>query len=227
MQKYDYLFIDADDTLYDFETAEKRALQETFEAFGISHNEVNVNLYHRINKGLWEDLEKGLIDQDGIKIERFKRLLEALNISQNPEAVAQFYMTALGKGTDLLAGAYELVEKLSQSYPICIITNGIEVIQTSRIGKSKLAPFIKHIIISEAVGYSKPDSRIFEHAMKLVGMSDKQRVIMIGDSLTSDIKGGNDFGIDTLWVNLNNKLPSETIKPSYEVKRLEDIPNCL
>lgn len=227
MQKYDYLFIDADDTLFDFETAEKRALKETFEVFGISHNEANVSLYHRINKGLWEDLEKGLIDQDGIKIERFKRLLEDLGINQNPVEVAQFYMTALGKGTDLLEGAYDLVVALSKTYPIAIITNGIEVIQTSRINHSKLAPFIKHIIISEAVGYSKPDPRIFEHTMALVGISDKQRVIMIGDSLTSDIKGGNDFGIDTLWVNLNDKPPSEIIKPSFEVKRLEDIPNCL
>lgn len=227
MRKYDYLLIDADDTLFDFQRAEKRALKETFEAFHLDYDEVTVALYHRINKGLWKALEKGDIDQDGIKVERFRQLLLALSSNQEPQRVAQFYMSALGKGTDLLEGALDLVKILSETYPIAIITNGIEVIQTSRITNSLIAPYIQHIIISEAVGYSKPDPRIFEHAMKLIGIADKNRVIMIGDSLSSDIKGGIDFGIDTLWVNLNGLSANDHIKPRYEVRHLEDIPSCL
>lgn len=227
MQKYDYLLIDADDTLFDFQRAEQRALRETYEAFGLKHDETTVNLYHGINKGLWEALERGEIDQDGIKIERFRQLLLELDATVEPESMAKFYMEALGKGTDLLEGALELIKALSANYPIAIVTNGIEVIQTARIKHSLIAPYIQHIIISEAVGYSKPDPRIFEHAMTLIGVTDKSKVIIIGDSLTSDIKGGNDFGIDTLWVNLNGKKANDLIKPTYEVSCLEDIPSCL
>lgn len=227
MRKYEYLFIDADETLFDFETAEKRALMETYQAFDLPYTEETVALYHRINKGLWSDLEKGLIDQDGIKVERFNQVLKALDSSKDAKTVASFYMDALGKGTDLLPGALDLVKDLKESYKICIITNGIEIIQTQRIGQSAIATYIDQIIISEAVGYSKPDTRIFEFAMNQTGMTDKGKVVMIGDSLSSDIKGGNDFGIDTIWVNLSHQQSSDHVKPTHEVNRLEDIPNCL
>ena len=112
-------------------------------------------------------------------------------------------------------------------YKLGIVTNGMKEVQYSRIGKSSIGKYIDKIIISEEVGISKPNAGIFEYALKELGTEDKKEAIMVGDSLSADIQGGINFGIDTCWVNLKNDAPNDKIKPKYVVTKLEEICNIL
>lgn len=112
-------------------------------------------------------------------------------------------------------------------YKLGIVTNGMKEVQYSRIGKSPIGKYIDKIIISEEVGISKPNPGIFEYALKELGAEDKEEAIMVGDSLSADIQGGINFGIDTCWVNLKNDAPNDKIKPKYVVTKLEEICNIL
>jgi len=228
IKKYEVLLFDLDNTLFDFEAAEKEALiatkdklnlQLTYEAFH--------DLYQSVNKPLWEALERGEITSGEIKTERFIRLIEKLNSKHNPIEVSQFYTARLGEGVHPVSDALSVVEQLSSHYELVALTNGIQTVQESRMARSPIGKYFKHLIISEAVGYSKPEPEIFEKALSLVGTCEKTKVLMIGDSLKADIEGAYKFGIDAIWVNLKDAKSPEN--PTYiaQVNHLKDLLSIL
>lgn len=228
IKKYEVLLFDLDNTLFDFEAAEKEALiatkdklnlQLTYEAFH--------DLYQSVNKPLWEALERGEITSGEIKTERFIRLIEKLNSKHNPIEVSQFYTARLGEGVHPVPDALSVVEQLSSHYELVALTNGIQTVQESRMARSPIGKYFKHLIISEAVGYSKPEPEIFEKALSLVGTCEKTKVLMIGDSLKADIEGAYKFGIDAIWVNLKDAKSPEN--PTYiaQVNHLKDLLSIL
>ncbi|EHR1327170.1 YjjG family noncanonical pyrimidine nucleotidase [Clostridium perfringens] len=226
--KYEVILFDADETLFDFKKSEKEAFKNAMLDFNIAYDEnYHLKVYKEINTAIWKEFEQGLITQKKLKIERFKRLSDKLNINFDAANFAKSYMNHLADASFLYEDSTNLVENLNKSYKLSIITNGLISVQDKRIRQSTIAKYFDPIVISEEILISKPDPKIFEHTLKHINFSDKSKVLMVGDSLTSDIQGGINFGIDTCWYN-PNKIKNETsIKPTYEISSFDELKSLL
>jgi len=116
-----------------------------------------------------------------------------------------------------------VIEKLHKNHRLIIITNGLKDVQDNRIRKSVIGGYFDDIVVSDEIEVSKPDPRIFEHTLKNINHTDKTKVLMVGDSLTSDIQGGINFGIDTCWFNSNKIINKSAINPTYEISNLMEL----
>lgn len=225
---YEVLLFDADETLFDFRKGENFAFLKCIDDFNLSEDkEACIKLYKEINTLIWQEFEKGLITSKDLKIERFRRLLKALNIERDAKEISNTYMKYLGMFTFLFDGVEELIKDLSKDYRLVIVTNGLKEVQTNRVSKSTIGKYFEAVIISDGIGIAKPDARIFEYALDSIDYKDKSKVLMIGDSLTSDIKGGINAKIDTCLYNPDKKVNDTDIKPTYEIYKLEDLKNIL
>lgn len=226
--KYEIIIFDADETLFDFNKSEKEAFKNTMVEFNIKYDEdYHLKIYKEINSKLWKEIEAGSITQQELKIERFKRLSVALDIDFNEIEFANCYAKNLANSSHLYKESIDLIESLYNSYKLIIVTNGLTEIQDKRIRKSVIAKYFEDIVISEEVGVSKPNPKIFEYALKDIENLDKNKILIVGDSLTSDIQGGINFGIDTCWFN-PHKIGNETnFKPTYEISNIMELKNLV
>lgn len=221
---YEVIIFDADETLFDFKKSERDAIKNTLIEFNIEYDENHhLKVYQEINRQIWREFEEGTITQEKLKIERFKRLSDKLATKFDVVEFAKLYMRHLSYASFLYDETIPLVKSLYKAYKLSIITNGLKDVQCNRIRKSAIAHYFDDIVISEEVALSKPDPKIFEQALHNLKYTDKSKVLMVGDSLTSDIQGGINFGIDTCWFN-PNKIPNKTtIKPNYEIYNLIEL----
>jgi 2-haloacid dehalogenase len=224
---YDLVLIDADETLFDFRRAESQALAQTFGQFGLEPSESLLANYHEINGKLWNQLERGELDQEKLKSERFRLLFERIGAGVDGQEFSRVYIERLSKGIYLLEHAESVCEYLGARYTVAIITNGIREVQLARINDSAIRKYIDCIVISEEAGSRKPDSGIFEYACRMTGIRDKAKMIIVGDSLSSDIKGGLDFGIDTCWIRPASTKNETAIVPKYEIESLLELERLL
>lgn len=226
--KYEIIIFDADETLFDFRRSERDALEKTMVEFDIAYDENHhLKIYQGINNAIWKEFEEGRISQAHLKVERFKRLSKHLNTGFDEHEFAKCYMKHLGNASFLFDESAELVESLHKNFRLTIITNGLAEVQSNRIKRSGIAEYFEDIVISEEVKISKPDKRIFEHAMNNIKHTDKRKVLIVGDSLTSDIQGGINFGIDTCWYNPSKSENKTGIKPTYEISNLAELKEIL
>lgn len=222
---YTWFIFDADDTLFDYDKAESAALSRTFAQFGCPYDAAYLDAYHTLNAQLWRDYERGAIKQDLIKVLRFKRLFAAIGLASAPD-VATFsarYLENLGSRTDLLAGAETTIAALRGVVRLALITNGLQVVQRGRLARASIGGAFEVVVISEEVGCSKPHPGIFDVAFARMGHPRKDEVLMIGDSLTSDIKGGSDYGIDTCWYNPSGAPHPPDMAITYEIRALNEL----
>jgi 2-haloacid dehalogenase len=227
-KKYEVIIFDADETLFDFEKAEEYAIKNTIVEFDMKFNEAyHLKAYKDINAAIWKEFESGLITQEKLKVERFKRLSFELNVSFDEEKFAKAYMKNLSYASFLFEDSISLIESLYKKYKLSIITNGLKDVQDNRVRKSVIGKYFEDIVISEEVQVAKPNPRIFEIALSNINYTDKSKVLMIGDSLSSDIKGGINFGIDTCWLNNKAIINNSNIIPTYEISNLMELKNLL
>ncbi|MCM3359518.1 YjjG family noncanonical pyrimidine nucleotidase [Psychrobacillus sp. MER TA 171] len=216
--KYDVILFDLDDTLFDFGMTERNAFHQLFLEYGLPNGlQDYLGSYKSISKVLWDELEQGVTTLEILKIERFKRLFLEHNLKLDLEAVSHKYIENLGREIHLISGVEEMLASLAGSR-LAILTNGFQIAQHARIKSSPLKDVFEAIITSEEAGYQKPQPAIFEYTFKKLEITEKSKVLMVGDSLTSDIQGGNHFGIDTCWFNPNQKENTTTIIPTYEIE---------
>lgn len=232
---YELILLDADGTLFDYDRAEKNAIETTFRDFGLNYSDSILARYRAVNSALWEELERGIITSADLRVERFRRLLAdireasthtpapAIAPAPDAEALSRRYLHHLAGGSHLIDGAADICRYMAERYDLAILTNGIAEVQRSRLAKSALHDIVPHVVISEEVGLSKPDPRIFEHAMNILGHPRRETVLMVGDSLSSDIRGGADAGIDTCWYNPHGAPCSEGLTPTYEIRTLKGL----
>lgn len=226
--KYEVIIFDADDTLFDFKRSEREAFKNTMLEFDIEYDENHhLKIYQGINNAIWKEFENGLITQEKLKVERFKRLSDALNTKFDETLFAKSYIKHLANASFLFEDSLELVESLHKDYKLTIVTNGLKDVQHKRINKSLIAKYFQHIVVSEEVTVSKPDPRIFDHALNNLNHTDKSKVLIVGDSLSSDIKGGINSGIDTCWYNPHKNVNMTDIKPTYEISSLSELKGIL
>lgn len=219
--KYEVIMLDVDNTLLDFNKAAAYALRKTCEAVGYPYSEAFKKEYEYYNHKLWESLEKGEIDMATLKSRRFKEIVEKYHIKATHTQMSYLYMDHLGEATFEMEGAFLLCEKLSKYCKLVTMTNGISKVQRDRFKSSRLGQFISEQFISEEIGVSKPDPAIFEHALKVLDINDKRKVLMVGDSLSSDMQGGLNAGIDTCFFNPHGL--EMAVKVTYQVKSLSEI----
>ena len=220
---YPWLWFDADGTLFDYERAELTALTKTFELLSLPFDTGHLDAYRKINYGLWQALERQEIAPDILRVRRFELLLENLGLDGSPDEMSTAYVEQLGLCTDLMDGAYEVLQALHQSCRFAIVTNGLQAVQRSRLAHSKIRDFITDIIISEEVGAAKPGAAFFDAAFARTGHPPKTDVLIIGDSLSSDIQGGLDYGIDTCWYNPISAPRPDGLPITYEIKQLNQL----
>lgn len=226
--KYEIIIFDADETLFDFKKSEKKAFESTIIDFGIEYEEnYHFKVYKEINTAIWKELENGLITQKKLKTERFRRLSKKLNIQFNEVEFAKLFMKHLSQASFLYEQSEELVKNLTKNYRLTIITNGLSAVQDNRIKKSTIAEYFEDIVVSEEIGISKPNPQIFQHALNNINYTDKNKVLIVGDSLTSDIQGGINFGIDTCWFNPTMNSNEVGVEPTYVISDLMELKDIL
>ena len=204
MQKYDTVLFDADETLLDFARAENEAIRSTLADFGVPCSDEIIEAYVKINSALWKKLERGEIDKASLKTERFREFCDTLGFSCDAREMAESYIKNLSEQAYVLDGAKEICEILSKTCRLYIITNGIKSVQTKRFERSGLKPYFIESFISEDMGFEKPDRRYFDAVKARIPNFCTERTLIVGDSLTSDIAGGINYGIDTCWYNPKN-----------------------
>ncbi len=222
--KYNYLLFDADDTFLDFKRSEKLAFFETMKLLEIEADEQFFLDYKVINRELWKQLEQGKLEKDEVSKQRFPEFFASKGINlKNSVDGGKLYNEVLSKQAHVVEGAQQVLEKLSKVASLCIVTNGIASIQTPRLDKCDLKKYFKHTFISEKVGYNKPDKQFFDAVFAVIGEQNRESSIIIGDSLTSDMQGAKNAGIDSCFYNPHGIENEQGIPVTYEIKKLEQL----
>ena len=220
---YPWLWFDADGTLFDYDRAEAAALKNTFHSLTLPFEDAYLDVYRKINHRLWQALERQEITQAVLRNRRFELLMEAIQVSGSPEEMSSTYVEQLSICSELMEGAYEVLQRLHEKSQIAIVTNGLQAVQRGRLEHSAIRGFIQELIISEEIGAAKPGRAFFDAAFARCGHPAKSDVLIIGDSLSSDIQGGVDYGIDTCWYNLTGEVKPENLPITYEIASLAEL----
>lgn len=217
---YDWLLFDADDTLFDFSAASLKAISETLVQFGIEQHAKYLRLYEALNDVMWFRGDKGELTQQEITQERFRHFLAAIGREELHASVLNtYYIQALAKQGILLDGALETVQTLhAAGYRMAVVTNGVASVQHGRFSGNPITPYFERIFISEELGVRKPSPDFFAAVRRELGIEQPRRVLVIGDSLHSDILGGNLANFDTMWYNFKLEETSDEITPRYQVQ---------
>ena len=223
----EYLFLDLDDTILDFHKAERVAINKTLRYFGLEPTEEVLGRYHVINKWHWEQLELGKMTRKDVQWKRFDGLFREFGVEADPHACAARYMENLSIGHYFLPGAEETVDMLSKKYRLFLASNGNASVQKGRMTSANLYRFFEKVFVSEEIGYNKPSKAYFDAAFAQIPGFDPEKALMVGDSLSSDIKGGNNAGIRTCWVNPGHLPRKEGILVDYEIEALYQLPALL
>ncbi len=218
----EFLFLDLDDTILDFHKAERLAIGKTIREFGVEPTGEILKLYHGINKWHWEQLELGKMTRDEVLVKRFGALFEELGAAVDAPACAKIYERNLSQGHYFLPGAEEAVDRLSKKYRLFLASNGTAVVQKGRMTSANLYRFFEKVFVSQEIGHNKPSKEYFDACFASIPGFDRSKAIMVGDSLTSDIRGGINAGLKTVWVNPDHKDCGET-KPDYEIEALHQL----
>lgn len=218
--KFDLILFDIDGTLLDFNLTEKNALKETFEEYNFKFNNNIYERYHNINIFYWKELEKGKIDKDKLGYARFDQLFNEYNLKADSKEFNIKYRKKLGEGAYLLEGAEEICRYFYGKVKMATASNGGKDIQLKRMKKVGLDKYMDYMFISEEIGYNKPDKKYFDYIFNKIGDISKDRIIIIGDSLTADILGGINSGIKTCWINLTGEENIENITPDFKITNI-------
>lgn len=223
MKKYKYIIFDLDNTLLDFSKSEYNALQALFARYGVVFNEETFDQYKEINHQLWSKLEEGLVKKETVLNSRFSQFFATQGIQVDGAKADDEYRSILESRNDLMEGAIDLLDYLTkEGYIIYAGTNGVGRTQRNRLKNAEMTGYFKELYISEEIGFEKPDVRFFDTIFSKEGIKEVSKVLMIGDSLSSDIRGANRIGIDSIWVN-NTFINSNEDQSTYECVDLNKI----
>lgn len=225
---YKFLLFDLDHTLLDFDAAEDVALTQLLKEEGVADIQSYKDYYVPMNKALWKDLEQKKISKQELVNTRFSRLFAHFGQEKDGSFLAQRYQFYLAQQGQTLSDAHELLDSLiERDYDLYAATNGITAIQTGRLAQSGLASYFNQVFISEQLQTQKPDALFYEKIGQQIEGFSKEKTLMIGDSLTADIQGGNNAGIDTIWYNPHHLENHTQAHPTYEVHSYQDLLDCL
>lgn len=221
---YSTLLIDVDNTLLDFYSSERVALKNALIKYGIFADDSTVSIYSAINDSFWKKFENGEIEKNEIYIGRFKEFVLRMGYPISPESLSRTYKEELANGFHKIKDADEILSYLSERYDVYYITNGDSIVQNRRMRGADILKYAKNVFISEDIGVGKPDKRYFNYVLSSVDEKDKNKILVIGDSMSSDILGGINAELDTCWVDFSREdrkyLTQYTVNNLIELKKI-------
>lgn len=217
------ILFDLDDTILDFKKAESIALSEALTEMGVMPTEYMISQYSKYNIAQWKRLELGEITREEVKVNRYRLLFEELGLDLSPEKATELYESKLCVGHYFISGAPEVLQELYGGYSLYLASNGARRVQESRLKSAGISKYFDGIFISENVGYEKPDKRFFDYCFSQMKDFKRENTVIIGDSLSSDIRGGINAGIKTVWFNPHRAENTTPLKPDYEIVSLTEI----
>jgi 2-haloacid dehalogenase len=224
MKKYELFLFDADGTLFDYDLAEANALKIMFNYCGFDYSENTRLKYREINSQVWESYEKGEITKSELQTLRFKRLFNDIGIDYDVNNFNEMYLNELGKGSFLIEGALEICKEIKfRNKKVYIVSNGILATQKARIEHSLIKEYISDFFVSEFIGFQKQHILYFEYVFKHTSQVEKDKILIVGDSISADIVGGNNAGIDNCWFNKSGDINNTEIIPTYEIRKLKEL----
>ena len=226
-RQYKALLMDVDGTLLDFDRAEAAAFTKVLQKYGFVPEERFIQEYHKINQECWEAFEIGQMERDRVLTVRFERFFGGHGLSMSGEEAEDAYRVWLGEGAYLMEGAVEILDYLKERYPLYVVTNGVGATQRKRLKASGLDKYFRDIFISEEAGSQKPQKEYFDYCFSRIPDANPRRMLLIGDSPASDIKGGMAAGTYTCWYNPGGQTLPEGMRADYEVGSLKELMNLL
>lgn len=224
--KYTTIYFDLDNTILDFTAAEYNAISQLFSLHSIPVSDEIIADYSAINQSWWERFERGEIEKSEIFAGRFETFLQKNGFVGDPQKMSQDYFGLLASRHDVMAGAEEALKYVkNKGYIVCITTNGVSKTQYKRIDECGLKQYFDYVFVSEDAGHQKPEREYFDYVMANSPEKDKSKIIVIGDSLSSDILGGINFGIDSCWLNPKGK--KATLSSTYEITDILQVKEIL
>ena len=221
------VLLDIDDTILDFQTAEATAIRRTFTELGIPVDDGVIARYSDINRSQWELLEDGVLTREQVLVRRFELLFEELGLPHMGAEASRRYEELLCEGHWFMPGAEELLEALKGEYRLFIVSNGSAKVQEARLRSAGIGPFFEQVFISEELGADKPHPAFFDRCFSRIPDFDPARAILIGDSLSSDIRGAKNAGILSCWYNYRQRPARADVEPDFAINELSQLPKLL
>lgn len=220
---YTHILFDMDDTILDFQKAQFVSFKYVLEKFDIPFSLEAYHSYEEINHSLWRQFDEGILSKDAVQSERFTQFFNAMDRDIDGNMANLIYQDSLANQTWLVPYAKETCMELSKEHTLSIVTNGVGATQKKRFLLSEIAPYFATILISEDIGIAKPDRRFFDEAFKLISCAEKDKILLVGDSLTSDIQGANNAGIDCCWFNPKGEALNRQLQITYTITDLRQL----
>ncbi len=220
---YNWLLFDADNTIWDFDTAEATALERTLLERDIAWSEEVLGTYRLINQAAWSDYENGRLPKEQLRDIRFQRLLEHYRHDHPAEELSISYRSYLAASHHLLPGALEVLKSVRTRYRLGLITNGLQEVQRPRLANTALEPYFQFIAISDEIGVAKPSVGFFDHAARQMGHPDPATVLVIGDNPNADIRGALDYGYDACWLRHPGAANRPKLGATYTIRTIGEL----
>lgn len=218
-----FVFLDLDDTILDFHIAEALALSDTLRVLEIEPTEDRLALYSQINAAQWRRLERGELTRAEVLTTRFRLFFEQIGVQRSCEEAQRAYEARLSQGHYFIDGAIEMLDALSEKYQLYLVSNGNLTVQRGRLQSAAISHYFREMFISEQIGADKPSKAFFDRCFAHIPQFHPARAIIVGDSLTSDIRGGINAGIRTCWFNPNGLPSADDLKADYEIASLKEL----
>ncbi len=217
--KWDWILFDADETLFSFDSF--GGLQRMFLDYSVTFTPEDYQDYQAVNKPLWVDYQNGNITALQLQHQRFQGWADRLKVPAS--ALNDAFLNAMAEICTPLPGAVSLLNALKGKAKMGIITNGFSALQNRRLARTGLSDYFDLLVISEEVGVAKPDRKIFDYALARMGEPSRERVLMVGDTAESDILGGINAGLSTVWLNAHQRPLPDGIRPDWQVSSLAEL----
>ena len=228
MRTYRDILLDVDGTLLDFGAAEQVGIAAVLARYGFEADEERIRLYHRINGAAWAAFERGEVTKERLVEERFETFFQELGKNVNGREAEDLYRSYLDQSAVLIDGAEDICRYLKErGYGLYVVTNGTSTTQYKRLALSGLDAYMDGIFVSEDAGSQKPQKEYLDYCFARIPQADPSRMLLVGDSLTSDIKGGINAGVSTCWYNPAGLPEREDIRPDRQIRRLEELKELL
>jgi 2-haloacid dehalogenase len=222
-RQFTTILLDVDGTLLDFDAAERDGIRAVLTHYGFEPKEEYLSHYHEMNQKAWEAFERGEVTKEKLLTERFERFFGEMGKAVNGREAEDLYRGYLNESSVLIEGALEICAYLRERYDLYIVTNGTANTQYKRLASSGIDSYVKGIFVSEEAGSQKPKKAYFDYCFSRIPGADPEKMLLVGDSLHSDIQGGINAGCATCWYNPEGKPGEDGIRADYEIRRLEEL----
>lgn len=227
------VLLDIDNTILDFDAYVKESMRSGFEKFGLgTYDDDMFPVFKKINTGLWEDIERGALSYEGLLQCRWNKIFAALNISFDGQVFEKHFKGCLFDSAIPMDGAFACLDYLKEKYILAVASNGPYEQQVNRLQKGGMLPYFSKLFISSAIGASKPSEKFFSHCLNELNDEMKKRneheilpaeIMMIGDSLTSDIAGALDSGMKACYVDRYMSGRTNNLPIDYVITGLDEL----